>query len=303
MPSAPLSLKKTKDYVLRKAIIASAAATGRLNPASTAMRRSGCATEGDLARGVPSWGFGNCVYEVDDPSRLGQGKLDEETRLMSRIAELEGVIRELKNKPHPRWLADKDRALSSDGSNTSPPSSVGPSTPNLPAWTFPSSSPSTLPSFPFPSSPSGQSSLPSYEKDSVESLLSMYAGLSEHMSIRRDGTCGCLTETACYSAVLELSARLRGVAEIFARSPSHANNSTCGLNTRISALDALAKDSLLSLTDHSLGSGLGCGNLTISPSVFDQFYANNDQPFSWEMDDIPGYNDDMMSWVPNSGYM
>ncbi|KAF7342943.1 hypothetical protein MVEN_01724300 [Mycena venus] len=239
---------------------------------------------------------GNCVYEVDDRSRLGQEKLDEETRLMNRIAELEGVIRELKNKPHPRWFADKDRALSSDGSHTSPPSSEGPSTPNLSARTCSSSSPST-PSFPFPSPPSGQSSLPSYEKDSVEALLSMYAGLSEQMYIRRDSTCGCLTETACYSVVLELSARLRGVAEILARSPGHTNNSTCGLNTRISALDTLAKDSLLG---HSLGSGLGCGNPTISPSVFDQLYAN-DQPFSWDMDDIPGYNlnDNMMSWVPN----
>ncbi|KAJ7117608.1 hypothetical protein C8R44DRAFT_707950 [Mycena epipterygia] len=36
---------------------------------------------------------GNCVYEVDDPNRPGS-KEDESARLMSRIAELEGVIRE-----------------------------------------------------------------------------------------------------------------------------------------------------------------------------------------------------------------
>ncbi|KAJ7113815.1 hypothetical protein C8R44DRAFT_589921, partial [Mycena epipterygia] len=36
---------------------------------------------------------GNCVYETDDPST--HGKQDERTRLISRIAELEGVIREV----------------------------------------------------------------------------------------------------------------------------------------------------------------------------------------------------------------
>jgi hypothetical protein len=51
----------------------------------------------------------------------------------------------------------------------------------------------------------------------------------------------CLTEGACYNVVLELSARLRQAAETLARSPYHANNSTCGLNARVSALDALAK--------------------------------------------------------------
>ncbi|KAJ7210537.1 hypothetical protein GGX14DRAFT_363592 [Mycena pura] len=37
---------------------------------------------------------GNCVYEVDDPNRQGQGQGDERSRLMNRVAELEGVIRE-----------------------------------------------------------------------------------------------------------------------------------------------------------------------------------------------------------------
>ncbi|KAJ7913958.1 hypothetical protein B0H13DRAFT_1565294, partial [Mycena leptocephala] len=37
---------------------------------------------------------GTCVYEVDDPNRQSKGKQDEGTRLMNRITELEGVIRE-----------------------------------------------------------------------------------------------------------------------------------------------------------------------------------------------------------------
>lgn len=45
---------------------------------------------------------GLCVYEVDDPSQRNEAQ-DEGARLRKRVAELEGVIRELKNKPHPRW--------------------------------------------------------------------------------------------------------------------------------------------------------------------------------------------------------
>lgn len=45
---------------------------------------------------------GLCVYEVDDPSQRSEAQ-DEGSRLRKRVAELEGVIRELKNKPHPRW--------------------------------------------------------------------------------------------------------------------------------------------------------------------------------------------------------
>ncbi|KAK0460983.1 uncharacterized protein EV420DRAFT_1266806 [Desarmillaria tabescens] len=46
---------------------------------------------------------GLCVYEVDDPNQRPDTQ-DESSRLLKRVAELEGVIRELKNKPHPRWL-------------------------------------------------------------------------------------------------------------------------------------------------------------------------------------------------------
>ncbi|KAI0789138.1 hypothetical protein C8Q75DRAFT_174060 [Abortiporus biennis] len=46
---------------------------------------------------------GLCVYEVDDPNQRNDVS-DEQLRLQKRIAELESVIRELKNKPHPRWV-------------------------------------------------------------------------------------------------------------------------------------------------------------------------------------------------------
>ncbi|KAJ7185435.1 hypothetical protein C8R46DRAFT_379202 [Mycena filopes] len=230
---------------------------------------------------------GNCVYEVDDPSR--QGKQDEETRLISRIAELESVVRELKNKPHPRWLAEKDRSSGgSDGGQSSPRSSGGPSTPNVPVWGLPPSSRSSPPNFPFAQEPN-QFPFPSYEKDAVESLLSMYAGLSEHMHIR-GANCGCLSETECYNTVLELSARLRRAAEVLARSPSHAS-STCALASRVSELDILVKNMLLSASDHS-------GRPAVSSALFSAPYGNSETPFSWDMDASSGFNDDFMSWIP-----
>ncbi|TEB38210.1 hypothetical protein FA13DRAFT_1725858 [Coprinellus micaceus] len=45
---------------------------------------------------------GLCVYEVDDPNQRADLQ-DETARLITRVAELEGVIREMKNKPNPRW--------------------------------------------------------------------------------------------------------------------------------------------------------------------------------------------------------
>ncbi|KAJ7464616.1 hypothetical protein FB451DRAFT_442583 [Mycena latifolia] len=241
---------------------------------------------------------GNCVYEVDDPNR--QGQHDESARLTNRIAELEGVIRELKNKPHPRWLAEQDRpSTGSDGSHPSPPSSGGPPTPKAPIWAFPSSQ-ST-------SQMSGRS--PSYGSDSLESLFSAYAGLTEHMSLRRGGRCGCLNEAACYNVVLELSLRLRKAADVLARSPSHSANSSCALNAYILELDALVKNSLLSVPSRSIGdSGLGHGLVSeksatsFTTGIFDQHYAN-DTVFPWDLDDFTANNDDLMSWAPVHGNM
>lgn len=40
---------------------------------------------------------GLCVYEVDDPSQISDSQ-DESARLLKRVAELEGVIREVDTK-------------------------------------------------------------------------------------------------------------------------------------------------------------------------------------------------------------
>ncbi|KAI0704993.1 hypothetical protein C8T65DRAFT_740975 [Cerioporus squamosus] len=57
---------------------------------------------------------GLCVYEVDNPSQRVNAQ-DEAGRLKKRVAELESIIRELKNKPHPRWAQSGQSA--SDDSN------------------------------------------------------------------------------------------------------------------------------------------------------------------------------------------
>lgn len=149
-------------------------------------------------------------------------------------------ISQLKNKPHPRWMAEQ--ASSGSEGQSSPPSSGGPSTPNVPAWAFPSSSSPRYrpPGFPPPFHAQAPSRSPSYENE-LESLLAAYAGLTDHMYIRRGGHCGCLNEAACYTTVLELSLRLRKAADVLARSPSHSNNSTCALSAQIAELDMLVK--------------------------------------------------------------
>ncbi|KAI0355568.1 hypothetical protein OH77DRAFT_296569 [Trametes cingulata] len=62
---------------------------------------------------------GLCVYEVDNPSHRANAQ-DEAARLQKRVAELESIIRELKNKPHPRW------AQSGGGTNNSSTTSLVP---------------------------------------------------------------------------------------------------------------------------------------------------------------------------------
>ncbi|KAF7309034.1 hypothetical protein MKEN_01104800 [Mycena kentingensis (nom. inval.)] len=187
----------------------------------------------------------NCVYEVDDPNRQAQG--DEHTRLMNRVAELEGVIRELKNKATPS--SPRPTPIHASGSST--PRSD---------WLNP-----TLPYVQYGHPASGHN-----PNDPLASLISAYSGLTEHMMFRHGpggGTCGCLNEASCYNVVLDLSLRLRKAADVLARSPSHTNPSECALNTHISDLDMFAKNMLLDVPSYDpLYSSMGLGRgLSITP--------------------------------------
>ncbi|KAI0675212.1 hypothetical protein C8Q78DRAFT_964694 [Trametes maxima] len=65
---------------------------------------------------------GLCVYEVDNPSHRTNAQ-DEAARLQKRVAELESIIRELKNKPHPRWA--QSGATTAPGDSTTGPHAGG----------------------------------------------------------------------------------------------------------------------------------------------------------------------------------
>ncbi|KAG6911125.1 hypothetical protein DXG01_003865 [Tephrocybe rancida] len=248
---------------------------------------------------------GLCVYEVDDPSQRSDSQ-DESARLLKRVAELEGVIRELKNKPHPRWSqlasspverwharshsgsgtdgqdllsdASSPRTSSENGespmiqrsttcSSTSKSADIYSSVPILSgrrpsssSSQYYTSSPQSTPSpslmtpteeyARLPITIAGQPDMsPDYD---LSSMFLAYPGLgtSDEYGVQKTGRadescfikqhgghCGCLHESTNYSAVLELSIRLRRAADILARSPSHHIGSTCLLNQRVSDLD------------------------------------------------------------------
>ncbi|KAJ6519151.1 hypothetical protein C8R45DRAFT_851828 [Mycena sanguinolenta] len=245
----------------------------------------------------------NCVYEIDDPNRpANKTKEDGGVRLMNRIAELEGVIRELKNKPRPAQArSSSSPALSA----MSPPHSGIATPPSSTGWSSPSPGyNSSGQNLYLPSGMGTQQSALGYSRpsDSLASLMAAYADLTGHMSIRRGGHCSCLNEASCYNAVLELSLRLRKAADVLARSPSHSSHSDCALNTHISELDNFAKNSLLDIPnyDSSLASGFSRGSSSgrvdppsSPPNIFDQSYAENNNPV-WNLGD----SDNFMSWMP-----
>ncbi|KAG6336039.1 hypothetical protein ID866_3055 [Astraeus odoratus] len=262
---------------------------------------------------------GLCVYEVDDPSQRSDVQ-DESSRLRKRVAELEGVIRELKNKPHPRWAIGANASEDIDkwpGRAQSRPQSEGPqaecaqksdatSEPrsesteesssresvNLPhqqeycaAFPHPSLDASTL-QFGLPSplsSPSSALMTPTDEyfrahpsvngghqmprELDLASIFMTYPGVMgcDDTLVQVDRTlgrdvshgpclskqnngrsleshCGCLNDIISYTAVLELSLRLRKATDILSRSANHRlGSSGCALNQRISDLDHFAK--------------------------------------------------------------
>ncbi|KAF7292012.1 C6 finger domain [Mycena indigotica] len=193
---------------------------------------------------------GNCVYEVDDRERERNalaaaadngGKTDASTlpalasdvsHLRSRIAELEGVIRELKNKPHPRWMTTSPQQIQ---------------TPDTPPKT--PSSPTSLtlrPAYPLQSARFESTPPPDDVDPALDSLLKffMYDGFDSPFADHNMRRCGCATEGACYSALIELSSRLRDAKEALALSPSHMGSS-CRLHSCIDAIDRLINNSLL----------------------------------------------------------
>ncbi|KAJ7625560.1 hypothetical protein FB45DRAFT_921774 [Roridomyces roridus] len=234
---------------------------------------------------------GNCVYEVDDPTR--QGKPDE-GRLKGRIAELEGVIRELKNKPHPRWLAEQE-GTSSDSSGSPQLSGTTPPL-DLTQWDLAS------PRYQTPELGPPLQAMP-YSNDPFESLLNMYTGLAEHMSCHRTrgGACGCLTEAACYHVVLDLSLRLRKAVDVLSRSPGHSTNSACALHARILEVDTLVKNMLINVSSSRSTFSPGMDSFGVPPNMFDHYFPQNNPTFSWDLGDHSVTDHESIPWMHARG--
>ncbi|KAJ7714744.1 hypothetical protein B0H16DRAFT_519952 [Mycena metata] len=250
----------------------------------------------------------NCVYEVDEPRR--PGKPDESGRLMNRITELEGVIRELKNNKSPSHQYRSPRPSGVLSHSPSPPHSVVGMPPiNTGGSSSSSGGHSPSPSLHLTSGFGDSQSLPSFSRpdDPLASLMAAYAGLADHMFVRRGGNCNCLNETACYQVVLELSLRLRRTADVLARSPSHSNNSNCALNSQISELDTFTKNSLLDVPNCDIplspsfdrGPAIGSGRThpRSPPSIFDHHAGSGGVSLEY------GPTDNFMSWVPGQRNM
>ncbi|KAJ7703135.1 hypothetical protein B0H17DRAFT_89839 [Mycena rosella] len=247
---------------------------------------------------------GLCVYEVDDPARQSDAQ-DESSRLLSRIAELESVVRELKNKPHPRWAADTDSPLHfSPGAPVSSPPYVDT---NLSpfgdmAWSelldwdsssldssysqSPTSTPSPLlvpasrPPGPFPCHDSAwnQTILPLPRKS--------------------DATCSCMSEAASYNITLELASDLRRAA----RSMKDCFGTPCILRMKICELESFTMDALRNRRARDVPASevyrplAGLGNAA-RPGEQQTMLLKRD-PFWTKMDEtgLPAYDDSFMSW-------
>ncbi|THU95650.1 hypothetical protein K435DRAFT_966302 [Dendrothele bispora CBS 962.96] len=290
---------------------------------------------------------GLCVYEVDDPNQRTDAP-DENSRLLKRVAELEGVIRELKNKPNPRWMHHGHEGSPNSGeisptmstfsdTRSSPPdngrlsgslnNTLGIDTGSKGSSPSSRSSPPTTPSPTTPLScelpPSNtlfSDNSPSPSELDLNSLFSMYPELwgstnllNEHSNTHyhgadhRNGNCTCLLEAPSYSALLELSLRLRKAAETLSRSPSHLPGSRCSLNQRIRELDSLATHALCSIDTFSQSKGCSVGMYTNGPSPMLSQTCLSSQtwaPLSSDISPSSGSTgiancDDMfMSWEP-----
>ncbi|EIN08465.1 hypothetical protein PUNSTDRAFT_103324 [Punctularia strigosozonata HHB-11173 SS5] len=207
---------------------------------------------------------GLCVYEVDDPDRTRDNEGDI-PHLQRRIGELESIIRELKNKPHPRWASpsepfDMGAGLRNLGPPTPSPTvssrsisgSVSPPTCTTPARGLPgvglppgvdqelmvllralNQAPSTH--FEDPAGPS--------QFNFVGQIADDACGIG-FVQNGKQAVCACVTEPANYHVLLELSLRLRRAANMLSYSAQHAGSTTCPLLQRIVEVDALINETL-----------------------------------------------------------
>ncbi|KIK67359.1 hypothetical protein GYMLUDRAFT_37461 [Collybiopsis luxurians FD-317 M1] len=275
---------------------------------------------------------GLCVYEVDDPNQRSDTQ-DESSRLLKRVAELEGVIRELKNKPHPRWVSSTgsehdDLEARPPSPNSTPPSLRGMS-PSQTTGNYPPQvgvSPLNSPSPPTPNDSASSharvnddSSGLAYNMD-LGSIFdpSQFTGYEDNVNAIQHSvkspycnaqSCNCVLDATTYHAMLELSLRLRRAAGLLAQSPLHQAGGYCLLNQRLAELDAITTNTLSSVDSPQLNLASYGVQRTYSPSAGlpspfpTTFFASSD-PASNGLDQwlsgaiTDAGSDSFMSWKP-----
>ncbi|KAJ7462368.1 hypothetical protein B0H11DRAFT_109624 [Mycena galericulata] len=201
---------------------------------------------------------GLCVYEVHDPARQSTAS-DESSRLLNRITELEGVVRDLKNKPHPRWADSREMPLphSPPGVPTSSPMSSPHGDPSLLGlsslgdiswadllhWDSPRSSDSAYSHSPI-STPSPLVMSGFRPPEPSPPVVRHDCHGNAHLARKVNSGCDCLREPACYNMAVELGSQLRRVATVMNRSLGHCFGTPCPLNTKISELEALTRSAI-----------------------------------------------------------
>ncbi|KAF8908516.1 hypothetical protein CPB84DRAFT_1766812 [Gymnopilus junonius] len=261
---------------------------------------------------------GYCAYEVDDPFQSMSAD-DETSRLLKRVAELEEVVRELKNKPrpHPRWLRDSSFAPANIGEGTdplenqrapplstntssspgsSPISELGRLCDSSQADTFPSDF-LNLPPSPISLSPADNYGSPQdydltfFMQNPVNTDVAYKQLSGGGPSL---GHCGCMFDPATYQAMLELSLRLRKASDVLGHSPTHRfGEGFCHLHQRILELDLLSMN--------TLGSPIFFNSHTMSQEINQG--PSSGHPRFWDLPPNLPYSGDgldtFMSWKPH----
>ncbi|KAF9070552.1 hypothetical protein BDP27DRAFT_1362439 [Rhodocollybia butyracea] len=261
---------------------------------------------------------GLCVYEVDDPTQQSETQ-DESSRLLKRVAELEGVIRELKNKPHPRWA--------SSGGTENPPASPTTSASPGSSHSVPPLSESPTLSAPFPATPPSdtppvdvaiQSPYSSMDLDSIfaqSASSTLYDSLALQQQLDDMSTmkmphshsqpCSCVLDPTAYQTMLELSLRLRKAAMALGQYPLHQAGAFCLLHERLAELETLTTNSLSAVDSPRINVNVPPYNhrqrfpsAGVSPTTL----YSPDSVSRWVSGAVPDLNtagnDGFMSWEP-----
>ncbi|KAJ6499242.1 hypothetical protein C8R45DRAFT_109050 [Mycena sanguinolenta] len=265
---------------------------------------------------------GLCVYEVDNPSGKSKDH-DERSRLQTRIVELEGVIRKLKNKPHPRWGAPDTNLLHSPVRSPGAPSyadaalhpSIGDTAwADMLNWETSASSPSTSSNTHSPlstplSTPSPLLVSASHPQDPLPG--SPWSHPAPAHDPRMPVRCSCLNELVCYATTLEIASELRRASAVLSRSLNHCFGTPCALSTKIHELESVIGNALQDTTQLGLGA-LAMDITPVAPARVHPYRPSPDlrpreQPVKiasldiWDEDSgLPAYDNSFMNWIPPS---